>query len=557
MKRAAADWYTLLQDVIAQAKGLSDEELSKLISSKQPDIAEDQLQDLVVFVKQQVEPVEDLSKETLYDLSKEAYGKSEKEIHDLLISRYPELAHSESLLRAYTDKIYIPLPQEFLDHLLAAHPDSAVETDLSKLSFYDEEALVTYFTRLLPAGTDPAIINDYVTTILDWQEHKRLTNLERFKDIDDTATSRAKSKSKEKLEEIPQLSDIAYDAILETVELEQNVPFWAMTKEELQQILSDQGKLDRIMAVLEAKANALQAAKSAERAKEIEKQRKSGKPVDEALMTAPPVLVDIPTEEEVKFILQDALSKISETEIHRTHAARALELTLRDYSPTDPKLSADFPKFHASMLRNMESKSEEELSRIAPRTKSVSFVQAPYLALAEPELYTFSLKKFLSYRFPVEMLNANNRKAIVNAVLTVLQKAGFYPDTSMQFHLLGKENANKLLDVINTEIPAAGLQRVAKYFSLFKDYDVAGSSWSLDEGVKKIMRKPIDTEKSVREGGVWSFEKGSSVLMDGDDRITRVTILEKLANRSYRVNTESNIQMDVTEDKLFTPEEII
>jgi len=177
-----------------------------------------------------------------------------------------------------------------------------------------------------------------------------------------------------------------------------------------------------------------------------------------------------------------------------------------------------------------------------------------------PDTYIFDFAEFAKFYGISELKKEFYKKH--------LEKSGFSPFDEDRYRIKGTDEYRRFKDLITQLIkeyqPSQSVTSRLKqaYFNLFKEYDVGGPSWYLDKESKKIVKikKPVNVEKAVREGGVWEYKEGDTVLFSGDDdddSVCPVTIVSRLPFQTYIVKNSLGEQFETTESKLFTLEKLI
>ena len=142
-------------------------------------------------------------------------------------------------------------------------------------------------------------------------------------------------------------------------------------------------------------------------------------------------------------------------------------------------------------------------------------------------------------------------------------------DQNNVYHIPGAEKMNEFLKGLQNvpqmniklqevgEPRKASMLRDAAYFGLFQEFDLAGEqTWILNEEAGQIMRN-IDTEKAVREGGLWDFEVGDQVLIDDEISPVEGTITARLSGRKYTIKTSAGVEREIPERQVFTLKNIL
>jgi hypothetical protein len=308
------------------------------------------------------------------------------------------------------------------------------------------------------------------------------------------------------------------------------MPYWDIPNEKLQNLLYDPGAFTALLQEIDTRLIRIN---------------------EQAAVTNGPH-IDMPTDDELRFGLERALNRAYTREHKRHDAARVKELIAKEYEGIAPEVIPYILK----SIEEREGLGTEMFT--SPMTRAV-YEQEPFLTRTEvgpdaPPMYTFDLKRFVEYfrgHTPGVQQGPRDLEKIISDAL--VQSGEPKPvGTSSQYHKTGKDEINKLLDVVRNVTQEKTLKRVAVYFNLFQEYDIAGSPWILDEGAKTIMRKPLDVEKAVREGGVYEYSIGDKVFIDGDIGPQEVEIINRLPQRKYTVKMNTGLEREASEDELFT-----
>jgi ribosome-associated translation inhibitor RaiA len=102
------------------------------------------------------------------------------------------------------------------------------------------------------------------------------------------------------------------------------------------------------------------------------------------------------------------------------------------------------------------------------------------------------------------------------------------------------------------------MKKEAVYFNLFKEFDVAGSPWALNKEQGVISKidtsniKESDLEDAVKNQGLWQYRVGDQLQMETETSTIPVTVIERLPNREYKIQTTAGNTQKVKESQLFS-----
>lgn len=258
-------------------------------------------------------------------------------------------------------------------------------------------------------------------------------------------------------------------------------------------------------------------------------------------------LIAMPSTDEIKKGLEEALNRAIEREKSRLESERAKEVFTEE---------VHIPGYAIPSLTELFEESPE-LRDIF--THPVGWPEPlpgyTYLEFASPDIIIFDLDEFAK--------TFNLTKPTKDILKKYLAEQDFHPSVGERYHLKGKKQYEEFKNIvysifpISISFPFPKRSASSTYFNLFKEFDVKGSPWVLDENSKKIVKQVVDIEKAIREGGVWEYKKGMQVYVNSDFQCFPVTIIALLPNRKYLVKSNNTGQeFTVCENDLFTLEKI-
>jgi len=481
------------------------------------------------------------------NLRNKLIGKSELSMWNTLRTAFPALKFNEVLLKYYADKFYKSPGELKLDEILSRYPDIAEEAPDKEVIIsqdYDNTTIRKWVEKYFSGipSNDREILTQ---TLIDWRDsEKERRSPEKTKvDIEEREPELEETAEVGEIIEAPHAT---YNAMLDVLEAHFKKPYSSITDEELSYTLQQPELVEQLYNKIEQRLLEYHEQYSRQ-AEKIRKETGRAKPVP---------MVSIPSEIELRTQLQEALKTGRDLETKRQEATMAREKVLQDF---DIK-----PEYRPAILEGLTHAPTDILRHFLPGPVEESkFIQYPFLSVTGKDTYKFDLDAFTKmywndeqHRKYLQSRYKNSIRKLQKEIIDSLKSAGYFPEVGMVYRMVGKNKVNAFTDALNKYFPYE-FARVAAYFALFKDFDLAGSSWTLDEGVKQIMRKPIDTEKIVKEGGYWEHNVGDQVMLDTDIGPVQVTITAKMPSRKYMIKNNSGIEQEVNEDQLFTSENLI